>query len=232
MNMDRQILAGFWLVVTAILEAAEQVLGRDSSIFSIRMHQTAQRFFRMAKFMVQRLCVMEALYRLKQGEKYPEHIVPPGVFQPTHSVPRPKAPPKTNAPAINDHPVYAPKIALIEPFFTPTSPRKNAANRPARRDPYAQAAEGAHYKLRLKLEALQAAIKQRDARVETLMAWFSARRDDGANPIPWRYGHTPFQKHRRFGETVCKLTQKADALLDGFIQLQCAQPEDSAAQSP
>ena len=182
MNMDRQILAGFWLVVAAMVTAAQEVLGGNSSIFSMRMRQTANRLIRMTKFMVQRLCVAEALLRLSGDESTPEHIVPPGVYQLKRIVPYKNEVKLANDQVSPDRILNVPKIALIEPAYRLPKETKRAVVERSKQHPYAMVDPEEHHRLCLKIEALHAAISDRSQRVETLMAWFAARREDGQNP--------------------------------------------------
>ena len=220
MNMDRQRLAGYWLVVTVMMTAAEAVLGKSSAVFSVRMGQTARRLIRMISFMIRRLVAAEALSRLSDGEAPSPDAAPPRPH--VIKAPEKRAPSRRNADAPADTPLHAPALRLIEPFYT--LPRNaSSAQARTRLDPYGMVDPVEHYKLRLRLDALQNAIKDRANRVDTLMAWFVERRSDEACPIPWRWGWMPFQKHRRFGEYVCRVTTQSDTLLNSYLAARHAQ---------
>ena len=206
MTYDRDLMAYLWMCVSRILGQAEQLVGTDShkAFFTFIVRKTARRLVRMAEFLIRRLIACDALALLTEG------VVEPAKTRPetTNHVRAQGGTPADLLPRYN--------MRLVEPFLD-LRPRKPAGPRDAfKHGRYDLMPSQDAERLRLRIEGLTAVIARRAERAQRLASWFASRGDQSC--IPWRYGSTPFARHKEHGEAVRQAVQMSDDQLDALIE--------------
>ena len=205
MRDERASIDSFWLTISLIMAQAERLLDLPGAL-SEGMRLTIGRLIRMAGFMVKRLIALQALNRFAAGDR----------AEPVFTNPPPNRPhlkPVRDNGLLTSRPLPLVEAAFFLSFSSQTPSHPIAG--PDQHDPL-QAIDIT--RLRNKLAALTRAINDKEGRVQRLLRWLEARGEE-ETCIPWRFGHTPYQRHREHGEQVRRLTRQSDTALDEHIAL-------------